>query len=81
MAKRSQHVVRNPKGGWSVLQSGAARASRTFKAFADAVSYGRDVARRERADLYIHRNDGTIREKDSYTSKPVRARAGGRPRS
>ena len=61
---------RTPSGGWSVRQSGAARASRTFDTEAEAVKYGRDVAKREHTEFYIHRNDGTIREKNTYGSDP-----------
>lgn len=70
MAKRSQHVVPNPQGGWSVRQSGAARASKTFGTQAEAVKYGRTVAKRAQSEFYVHRNDGTIREKNSYAQDP-----------
>jgi hypothetical protein len=70
MGKRSQHVIRNPKGGWSVFHSGATRASRNFDTQAEAVNYGRNLARREQTELYVHRNDGTIREKNSYGLDP-----------
>jgi hypothetical protein len=53
-----------------VRQSGAARASRTFDSQAEAIQYGRDIARREQAELYVHRRDGTIREKNSYGRDP-----------
>lgn len=70
MAKRSQHVVPSLKGGWSVRQSGATRASRNFDTQAEAKEYGRTIAKRERTELYVHGRDGTIREKNSYGSDP-----------
>lgn len=66
MLKRSQHVVPNPKGGWSVRQYGAARATRVFDHKDDAVSFARSLARKASSDLYIHRRDGTIQERDSF---------------
>ena len=69
MAK-TRHVLPNPKGGWSVRQSGASRASRVFGTQADAMKFGRAIAKQEGAELYVHRRDGTIRQKDSYGSDP-----------
>ncbi len=63
---KSQHVVPSRDGRWAVRRSGASRASRVFPTQKDAVEYARDVARKERADLYVHRGDGTIRDRDSY---------------
>ncbi len=66
MSRTSRHVIVNAKGGWSVSQSGASRASRVFQTQADAVRYAVSVAKKERADLYVHRRDGTISRKDSF---------------
>jgi hypothetical protein len=68
--KNDQHVVPNPKGGWSVLRSGAARATRVFETQKDAVTFAKKQARKESAELYIHRRDGTIQERDSYGRDP-----------
>lgn len=68
--KKTRHVVPNANGGWSVRQSGASRASKVFDTQADAVKYGQKVARSEHTELYVHRKDGTIREKSSYGSDP-----------
>ncbi|MBX6426928.1 MAG: DUF2188 domain-containing protein [Variibacter sp.] len=70
MANATRHVIPNPKGGWSVRQSGAARATRTFATQDAALRFAKRVARQEHADLYIHRRDGTIREVESYGADP-----------
>jgi hypothetical protein len=70
MAKTARHVIPNLKGGWSVRKTGASRATRVFDTQADAVKFGQKVARQERTELYVHRNDGTIRTKDTYGSDP-----------
>jgi hypothetical protein len=66
MTKKDKHVVANTSGGWSVRRAGASRATRTFSTQADAVRYGKEIARQERTGLYVHRRDGTVKEKDSY---------------
>lgn len=66
MSRNSQHVIPSPDGGWSVRAAGAARASRNFKTQAEAIEYGRSLAKRNHMEFYVHARDGTIREKSSY---------------
>jgi hypothetical protein len=66
MTRKYRHVIAHSSGGWSVHRAGASRASRIFSAQADAVRYGKEIARKERTDLYVHRRDGTVKEKNSY---------------
>lgn len=63
------HVVPRD-GGWAVRKEGASRASKTFSNQADAIRYGRGQAQKERSELYIHRKDGTIRERSSFGNDP-----------
>lgn len=69
MAKNSRHVVPR-QDGWAVKKSGAAKASKTFTNQADAIKYGRTQAKKDGGELYVHRKDGTIRERDSYGNDP-----------
>jgi Uncharacterized protein conserved in bacteria (DUF2188) len=75
MNRKARHVVPNPGGGWSVRHSGASRASKVFDKQADAVRYGREIAQKERTELYVHRSDGTIKLKDSFGVDPLAPRA------
>jgi len=75
MRKSKQHVVPKQSGGWAVRKSGASRASRVFETQYDAVTYARQLARKEGSELYVHGLDGTIRERDSYGSDPVPPRS------
>lgn len=68
--KPSQHVVPNQQGSWSVRKSEASKATRVFEKKADAVDYGRSVAKKGGSELYIHKKDGTISEKRSYGNDP-----------
>lgn len=67
---RSRHVVPSATGGWSVRASGAARATKTFETQAAAIQHGKALAKKDGVELYIHRSDGTIRERNSYGSDP-----------
>ncbi len=70
MSKNSQHVVKNPNGGWSVKKSGATKATKNFDTQKKAIAYGKDVAKNQHTELYIHRENGRIREKSSYGNDP-----------
>ena len=69
MTKKGTHVVPRDNG-WAVRKEGASRASKIFTTQADAVKYARELAQKEKAELYVHRRDGTIRERDSYGNDP-----------
>lgn len=70
MAKKSTHVVPNPKGGWSVKREGSLRASRHFDKKQDAVTHAKNISRDQGSEFVIHRQDGTIHQKDSYPRDP-----------
>jgi adenine/guanine phosphoribosyltransferase-like PRPP-binding protein len=67
----NKHVVPRPNGEWAVRSSGAAKATRVFGTQADAIKFGRSAARKDGVEFYVHRKDGTIRERDSYGRDPV----------
>lgn len=69
-ARKPQHVVPAIGGGWSVKKEGAARAVRHFPTKDEAESWARARSIKERADLVIHRLDGTIAEKNSFGNDP-----------
>ena len=65
MPKANQHVVPR-RGRWAVRRTGANKARRVFDTRKEANAVGREVARKERSELYIHGEDGKIRERSSY---------------
>lgn len=71
MTKASKHVVPHPSGGWAVKTSGAARAAKTFDTQQQAISFGRDAAKKSGTELYIHGRDGMIKNKNTYASDPM----------
>lgn len=70
MTRNTQHVVKNPKGGWSVKKGGALRATKTFDTQKEAISYARELSKNQGSELYVHKRDGTIQSKDSYGNDP-----------
>lgn len=71
MAKKvTQHVVKNPDGGWAVKKGGSDRATKVYNTQEEAITHGREIAKNQGAEFYIHGKDGKIREKDSYGKDP-----------
>lgn len=68
--KISQHVVKNPSGGWAIKKGGSDRATKVYDTQNEAIAHGREIAKNQGAEFYIHGRDGKIREKDSYGRDP-----------
>ncbi len=59
------HVT--PKGDeWQVKKGGAERASKLFPTQKEAIGYGREKAKSEQSEFFIHNSQGIIRKRDSY---------------
>lgn len=69
MAKPGQHVVPS-SDGWSVKKAGASRASSKHSTQREAIAVATKVARNQKTEVYIHGQDGRIRERNSYGSDP-----------
>ncbi|MDC0740955.1 DUF2188 domain-containing protein [Polyangium mundeleinium] len=67
-SKNDVHTVPNPKGGWSNKVNGVAVSNHETKQVAQDA--GRDIARRNGSEHYIHNKDGTISERNSYGNDP-----------
>lgn len=61
----NQHVVPHPEG-WAVKGEGNERYTATYKYQDDAIERAKDIAYNYKADVIIHRKDGTIRDRVSY---------------
>lgn len=70
MSKRSNHVVPSSVG-WAVKKDGAMRASRTFETKDKAIEYGRELSKSEKTELYIHKSNGMIQNRNSYGNDPI----------
>lgn len=61
----NQHVV--PRDGrWAVRGARNSRATHIFATQSEAISAAREIARKQGAELVIHRANGTIREEHRY---------------
>lgn len=67
---KNQHVTPHPDGGWQVKGAGNSRATARTDTQADAINIGREIARNQQSELFIHRPKGQIRDKDSYGNDP-----------
>ncbi len=66
---KNVHIVPHDDG-WAVKTEGNARASSLHGIKKEAVSVGRDAARNERSELFIHGKDGRIQKRDSHGNDP-----------
>ncbi|MFO7823973.1 MAG: DUF2188 domain-containing protein [Cyclobacterium sp.] len=70
MARKTRHVVPNSDGGWDSKKGGAERASKHFDTKKEAEQYSRELSRKEKSELIIHKKDGTIQRADSHGNDP-----------
>lgn len=59
--KKTVHVVYN-LGKWNVIISGLSKASGIYDTKEEALNYAKLRAKEIESDIYIHWNDGTIKE-------------------
>jgi uncharacterized protein YdaT len=70
MAKKSNHVIPSREKGWAVKKSGSSRTSKSFDTKEKAIEFGREISKREKTELFIHKKDGTIQNRNSYGRDP-----------
>jgi Uncharacterized protein conserved in bacteria (DUF2188) len=69
MIKKSNHVVPS-SSGWAVKKSGAERASKVFETKDKAVDYAKELSKSEKTELFIHKSNGMIQNRNSYGNDP-----------
>jgi uncharacterized protein YdaT len=60
-----QHVVPY-KGDWAVRREGNKRITSKHRKQSTAIRKAKSIARKRKADVIIHREDGTIRDRVNY---------------
>ena len=68
MAK-NQHVVPH-NGSWAVRGAGNDRVTRTAETQSQAIEIARGIAQNQGSELFIHRPNEQIRERNSYGNDP-----------
>ncbi|MCY1457724.1 hypothetical protein D9M71_750440 [compost metagenome] len=69
MSKKNQHVVPH-NDSWAVRGAGNSRVTKQFDTQQEAIDYGREIARNQSSELFIHGENGKIRERDSHGHDP-----------
>ncbi|WP_077309371.1 DUF2188 domain-containing protein [Terribacillus halophilus] len=64
------HTTPDWNGNWQVKKESAKRASAHFDTQKEAMRYGKDAAKKDKGEHFIHGKDGKIRERDSYGNDP-----------
>ncbi len=66
---RNQHVVPHANG-WAVKGAGSGRATKVVETQREAISIARGIAQNQGSEMLIHRENGRIRERNSYGNDP-----------
>ena len=66
---KGQHVI-PVKGKWSVIRSGARKATARYPTLEEAIERAAGIARRERGILYIHDENWHIRDRRTFGDEP-----------
>ena len=67
--RKNIHVVPNGNG-WVTKREGESRPASAHRTQTAAENAAKQVARREHGEVFTHRRDGTIRDRDSYGNDP-----------
>jgi uncharacterized protein YdaT len=65
----SQHVLPS-EDGWKVKKSHAQKATKIFENKKEAVEYARKIAKKQETELFIHKKNGQITERNTYGRDP-----------
>ncbi len=68
--KKNQHVTPHRDGGWQVKGAGNDRATVRRNTQAEAIARATEIARNQQSEVVIHRENGQIRDKNSYGNDP-----------
>lgn len=63
--KKNQHVLFN-NGLWAVKRADAVKASQIFKTQGEAITHAIALAQNQKTSLFIHGEDGLIRERRDF---------------
>jgi len=69
MGKKNQHVVPH-QNGWAVKGAGNSRATSVHSTQAEAIKAARETAMEHKSEMFVHRQNGKIRERNTYGDDP-----------
>lgn len=66
---KNQHVV--PVGdGWGIKGEGNQKYTGLYDTQEEAINHAKPIAQNQKSELFIHRENGQIRERNSYGNDP-----------
>lgn len=78
MAKSTYHVIARSDGSWSVVRTGAERASGNYSTKKEAVSTAKRLVTSSGGELIVHTRDGRVSKRDTFGHVPASANGKGR---
>jgi len=69
MSKKNQHIVPT-ENGWGIRGEGNSRLTKVTPTKAEALEVGKEIAKNQGVELFIHGKDGKIQDRDSYGNDP-----------
>ena len=76
MTKKPAVHIEHREQGWAVVREGSERANSVHPTQAEAAKEGRDIARREETEFFLHAQDGRVREHHNYGEETSSANEG-----
>jgi uncharacterized protein (TIGR02271 family) len=73
MANKPPVHVEPRENGWAVVREGSERATSVHPTQSEAAKEGRELARRNETEFFLHAQDGRVREHRSYEEEPTLA--------
>jgi uncharacterized protein (TIGR02271 family) len=70
MANKSPVHVEPREDGWAVVREGAERANSVHPTQSEAATKGRELARQNATEFFLHAQDGRVREHRNYEEEP-----------
>lgn len=69
MTKKNQHVVPHTEG-WAVKGAGNKKATSVHQTQREAIAAATETAKNQGSEMFIHGEDGRIRERNTYGTDP-----------
>ena len=69
MAGKNQHVVKRDNG-WAVLGENNTRDTSLHRTQQEAFEAAREIAKNQKSEVFIHDENGKIRERNTYGNDP-----------
>mgnify|MGYP000900368465 CR=1 FL=1 len=67
---KNQHVTPHAGGGWQVKGEGNSKATKVTPTQTKAKEIAKTIAKNQKSEVFIHGENGRIRERNSYGNDP-----------